>query len=36
VPGFVNYKKEDAFDSQPEVIKSWSMVLTEYSGFFHH
>ena len=38
-PGFVNYKK-GALDSQPQVILQvacpWSVVLSGYSGLFHH
>jgi hypothetical protein len=38
-PSFVNYKK-GALDSQPQkslpVASPWSVVLSEYSGFFHH
>jgi hypothetical protein len=38
-PVFVNYKK-GALDWQSQVIKftslPWSLVLSGYSGFFHH
>ena len=37
-PGFVHYKK-GALDSHPQVIPvacPWSVVLSGYSGFFHH